>query len=137
MARSFSRWHPRCRCARRRRPSRSPRRTRPSRNCARAASKAPQYWYRNAPARLTYLGILAAGVGLAEEIARAFRAAAGLQARGDVGEVLALARRHAIGRALAALGCARRPHMVEEAAMLVIGEEDDGVLPMRAVADGV
>src|ERR1044071_1310675 len=46
-------------------------------------------------------------------------------------------RHDSIGRTLAALAGPRRTPMIVRASVLVIGKEDDGILPVRAIAHGV
>ena len=82
-------------------------------------------------------GVVQAGVGVAEEVGVALCAAAGLKAGGWVRKIGALSGRDAVGIALAGLGSVGRTDMVVGTAVLIVGDEDDGVLPTGAVADGV
>ena len=82
-------------------------------------------------------GVVQAGVGVAEEVGVALGPAAGLQAGGRVGEIGALAGRDAVGIALAGLRSMGRTDVVIETAVLIVGDEDDRILPVGAVADGI
>ena len=82
-------------------------------------------------------GVVHAGVGVADEVGVALGAASGLQAGGRVGEIGALAGRDAVGIALAGLAGVGRADVVVGTAVLIVGDEDDGILPAGAVADGV
>src|SRR5215470_18870577 len=85
----------------------------------------------------------ACGTELRTELGRlelAFRAVqtrAGCLARGWIGRVGALSGRDSVGGPLATLPGSRRRHVVIVAAVLIVGDEHDGVGPVRTVADGV
>jgi len=81
--------------------------------------------------------VIQAGVGVAEKVGAAPGATAGLQAGGRVGEIGALAGRDAVGIALVGLRSVGRGDVVVETAVLIVGDEDDRILPAGAVADGV
>src|SRR5207247_5497045 len=63
--------------------------------------------------------------------------AAGLRAGRRVREFLALAGVDAVGIERAPLPSRRRRHVVVGPAVLVVGDEDDRVLPARALPEGV
>jgi len=81
--------------------------------------------------------VVQAGVGVAEEVGVALGAAAGLQAGGRVRSVGALAGRDTVGIGLTGLAGVGRTDVVVGTAVLIVGDEDDGILPAGAVADGV
>ena len=82
-------------------------------------------------------GVVQAGVGVADEVGVAFGPAAGLQAGGRVRSVGALAGRDAVGIGLAGLASVGGADVIVGTAVLIVGDEDDGILPAGAVADGV
>src|SRR5882672_4438384 len=65
---------------------------------------------------------------------RAVRAAAQLGAGGRVGKIGALSHSDSVGSARATLRRTRRFHMVVRSAVLVVGNQDDRVLPVGTVA---
>src|SRR5262249_41557688 len=58
----------------------------------------------------------------------ALSTATGLQTRGRIGEVGALAGADAVWVRIVPLSCMRRGYMIVRAAVFVVGDEDDGVL---------
>src|ERR1035437_1202127 len=66
----------------------------------------------------------------------ALRATAWQQARRRTGQVFAQTRIDAVGIEGSALRGGRRRYVIIESAVLVVGQEDDRVLPVGSVADG-
>src|SRR5690242_18809264 len=68
------------------------------------------------------------------EAERAFRAATGLLAGGRIGKIGTQAGNDSVGRPCMSLPGPWRSHVIVRAAMLVVSDKDDRVLPERAIA---
>src|SRR5215471_9921266 len=82
-------------------------------------------------------GILEGCIPGAHEVPGALRTATGTQAEGRKREVLALPGKDSVRSAGPVLRCPRWLSMVVEPAMFVVGDENDGIFPIAAVANRV
>src|SRR5579883_2419112 len=70
----------------------------------------------------------------AKRVAAAFGSATWFQARGRIGQILALTGGDSVRCASASLRCSGRRGMVVKSAMLVVGDEYDGIFPEGTIA---